>query len=148
LLANDSDANDDPITFFSVSSVSTNGGGVSRQGDWIYYNPQPGFTNEDAFTYQITDSRSDPVTGNVNVLVNDDEVPSPNLAVTDLGNGSYRIRFDGIPDLTYRIEYTPTLDPPQWQSLGSRTADQNGMFEIIDTPPSGFGQRFYRSVYP
>jgi len=73
---------------------------------------------------------------------------SPNLAVTDLGNGSYRIHCEGIPDLTYRIEYTPTLTPPQWQTLDSRTADANGTYEIIDTPPSGFGQRFYRTAYP
>jgi glucose/arabinose dehydrogenase/mono/diheme cytochrome c family protein len=148
LLANDSDANGDTLSFVSVASMSTNGAGVSRDGEWIYYTPASGFTNDDAFTYQMTDNRSQPVTGTVNVMVTSDEVPSPNLTVTDLGNGSYRIRFDGIPDLTYRIEYTQTLNPPQWQTLGSRTADANGMFEIVDTPPSGFGQRFYRSVYP
>jgi len=148
LLANDSDANGDALSFVSMASMSTNGAGVSRDGEWIYYTPPSGFTNDDAFTYQITDNRSAPVIGTVNVLVTSDPVPSPNLSVTDLGNGSYRIRFDGIPDLTYRIEYTPALNPPQWQMLGSGTADATGMFEMIDTPPPGFGQRFYRSVYP
>jgi glucose/arabinose dehydrogenase len=148
LLTNDTDANGDPLSFVSVASMSSNGAGVSRQGEWIYYTPLSGFTNDDAFTYQITDNRSQPVTGTVNVLATPEEVPSPNLTVTDLGNGSYRIRFDGIPDLTYRVEYTPTMAPPQWQTLGSRTADANGIFEIVDTPPPGFGQRFYRSVYP
>jgi hypothetical protein len=147
LLANDSDANGDELSFVAVASMSTNGAAVSRQGEWIHYTPAAGFTNEDAFTYQITDNRGEPVTGTVNVLVTSDP-PSPNLSVTDLGNGSYRIRFDGIPNLTYRIEYTATFSPPQWQTLGSGTADANGMFEIIDTPPPGFGQRFYRSVYP
>jgi hypothetical protein len=148
LLANDSDANDDALSFVSAASMSTGGATVSREGDWIYYTPRSGFTNDDAFTYQITDNRSAPVAGTVNVLANSEEVPSPNLTVTDLGNGSYRIRFDGIPGLTYRIEYTPTLNPLQWQTLGSRTADANGMFEMVDTPPAGFTQRFYRSVYP
>jgi glucose/arabinose dehydrogenase len=148
LLANDSDADDDTLSFVSVASMSTNGAAVSREGEWIHYTPPSGFTNDDAFTYQITDNNSDPVTGTVNVLVTSDPLPSPNLTVTDLGNGSYRIRFDGIPDVTYRVEYTPTLSPPQWQTLGSRTADANGMYELIDTPPAGFGQRFYRSVYP
>jgi mono/diheme cytochrome c family protein len=147
LLANDSDSNGDELSFVAVASMSTNGAAVSRQGDWIHYTPPQGFTNDDAFTYQITDNRGEPVTGIVNVLVTSDP-PSPNLSVTDLGNGSYRIRFDGIPNLTYRVEYTPSLNPLQWQTLGSRTADANGMFEIIDTPPAGFGQRFYRSVYP
>lgn len=147
LLANDSDPDNDVLAFVSVASISINGAVVSRQGEWINYTPPSGFTNDDVFTYQITDNRGDPVTGTVNVLVTSDPVPSPNLAITDLGNGSYRIHFDGIPDLTYRIEYTATLNPPQWETLGSRTADANGMYEM-DTPPSGFDQGFYRSVYP
>ncbi len=147
LLANDSDANGDELSFAAVASISTGGAAVSRQGEWIHYTPPAGFTNNDSFTYQITDNRGEPVTGIVNVVASTDP-PSPNLSVTDLGNGSYRIRFDGVPGLTYRIEYTPALNPPQWQTLGSRTADPNGMFEIMDTPPPGFGQRFYRSVYP
>jgi len=148
LLTNDSDPNGDTITFVSASSLSADGALVYRQGDWIYYAHRAGLTDEDTFTYEITDGQSAPVTGIVNVLIDPGPVPSPNLQVTDLGNGSYRIRFDGVPDLTYRIEYTPTLNPLQWQTLGSETADANGLFEIIDTPPPGFGQRFYRSAYP
>lgn len=148
LLANDSDPNGDTITFVSASPLSADGAAISREGDWIYYVHRAGLTDEDTFTYEITDGRSAPVTGIVNVLIDPGQVPSPNLQVTDLGNGSYRIRFDGVPDLTYRIEYTPTLNPLQWQTLGSETADANGLFEIIDTPPPGFGQRFYRSAYP
>ena len=71
-----------------------------------------------------------------------------NLSVTDLGDGSYRIRFDGIPGLTYRIEGTGSLSPANWQTLGIETANPSGNFEITDRPAVGFGQRFYRSVHP
>jgi hypothetical protein len=119
-----------------------------RTNDWIHYTAPSGSTNNDAFTYSITDGRSAPVSGTVNVNVMWDSRSSPNLSITDRGDGSYRVRFDGIPGLSYRIEYTPTLNPPDWQSLGSVAAGDTGRFEIIDTPPAGFGQRFYRSAYP
>ena len=148
LLTNDFDADDDPITFVSVSPTSLQGGTVTQADDWIYYTAPAGFTNDDAFTYSITDGRSQPVSGTVNVVVAWDPRSSPNLSVINQGDGSYRIRFDGIPDLTYRIEYTDTLAPPHWQTIGNVTANQSGQFEIVDTPPAGFGQRFYRSRYP
>jgi hypothetical protein len=73
---------------------------------------------------------------------------SPHLAITPLGDGSYRIRFNGVSGLTYGIEYTDTLSPANWQNLTHQTADEAGSFEIIDTPPTNSAQRFYRSVYP
>ena len=56
-------------------------------------------------------------TGTVIVQVKNDVVPSPNLLLTNLGNGTYSLRFDGIPGLTYRIEYTDGLAPPDWQAM-------------------------------
>jgi hypothetical protein len=121
---------------------------VVRQGDWISYTAPDGFSNEDAFTYTISDGRGQPVTGTVNVKITPGTLPSPNLTAFDLGNGSYRIRFDGIPGFTYRIEYTQNLEPADWKTLGSETANQVGLFEIVDTPPQGAGPRFYRSAFP
>jgi len=148
LLSNDTDADGDTITFTSVSAVSANGGGITRNGDWIHYAPPEGFTSEDEFTYTIADSRGQTAIGTVQVTIKVDTVPSPNLAITDLGNGSFLIRFDAIPDKTYRIEYTEDMNTPDWQTLGSGTADEVGILEYLDTPPGGTPRRFYRSVYP
>jgi hypothetical protein len=63
-------------------------------------------------------------------------VPSPNVMIQNLGNGTCRIRFDGIPGETYRIQYTENLQVPDWQLLGSATADDSGEVQIIDTPPA------------
>jgi hypothetical protein len=74
--------------------------------------------------------------------------PALNLTITDLGNGSRRLRFDGIPNRFCIIQYTSTLAPPNWQTLTSGTSDASGIFEYVDQPPAGTTSRFYRSVYP
>jgi subtilisin-like proprotein convertase family protein len=146
LLSNDSDADGDPLTFLADSTNSANGGAVARSGGWLFYSPAPGFTNTDTFTYAITDGLGAPVTGVVTVNIRVDNGPSPNLAITDLGNSSYSIRGDGIPGRTYRIEFAPEAAPTNWQTLGMAPADMNGLFQFTDS--SGSPQRFYRSVFP
>jgi hypothetical protein len=74
-------------------------------------------------------------------------VPPPRLAITPLGNGSYRIAFDGIDGMTYRLEFSSS-DLSAWQTLGSVTTNALGLFEIIDSPSPASRQRFYRAVYP
>jgi subtilisin-like proprotein convertase family protein len=148
LLRNDSDADLHPLSFVSVETRSANTGLVARTGNWISYTPPPGFTNDDAFHYTISDGLGQPAVGTVIVRVQVDALPSPTLAVMARGDGSYHISFRCVPNATFEIEFTDGLDPANWQSLGIHTADQNGVFEILDTPAPGFGQRFYRSVYP
>jgi uncharacterized repeat protein (TIGR01451 family) len=147
LLANDSDADGDIVTFVSANGTSANGGTVTRDGNWIYYAPPAGFTNVDSFSYTISDGRGNPVTGTVTVRIKEDG-PALNLTITDLGNGSYRLRFDGVPNRSIIVQYTPTLQPANWQTLTTGTTDAVGIFEYIDQPSGGQGLRFYRSLYP
>lgn len=72
----------------------------------------------------------------------------PVPAIRAIGDGSLRIHFRGVPGLTYRIQYSESLTAPVWRSLGNRTADAMGSFEIVDRPSAGSATRFYRSVYP
>jgi len=147
LLRNDSDADGHIITFVSFSAASANGGTILRDGDWLYYVPPAGSTNDDSFTYTITDGLSQAVTGRVNVRFMSERKPS-NLKITALGDGSYNLRFDGVPDTTYSIEFSEDPNSTTWSSLGTRTADETGMFEIIDRPPAGSPMRIYRSAGP
>jgi len=82
----------------------------------------------------------------VTVAIEVDTTPSPDLVLTDLGDGSFRLRFDGIPGRTYHIQYS--VDLGIWQPLGSGAADSSGLFIFIDTPPPASPARFYRAVYP
>jgi hypothetical protein len=147
LLANDSDADSDTLTP-TVSSTSANGGTITISAGWVFYTPAAGFTNADSFTYTITDGRGGSATGTVTVAIKVDNDVGQNLVITDLGNGSFLIRGSGIPGRTYRLQYTDTLIPANWQDLsgGSVTADGTGVFEFTDT--AGSGSRYYRSVYP
>jgi hypothetical protein len=72
----------------------------------------------------------------------------PLRSINALGDGSFRIRFQGVPERTYRVEYTESLTAPNWRTLGMPTAGANGSFEIIDRPIAGSPARFYRWVYP
>jgi len=148
LLANDTDADGDVLRFVGMDTNSVHGGSLSLSNGWVIYVPAAGYTNGDSFSYQISDGRGVPVSGTVTINVREDTTPSPNLEITDMGDGSYRIRFDGIPGKTYRIEYAETLENPAWQTLGNSTADAFGLFEFVDTPPNGSPMRYYRSAYP
>jgi hypothetical protein len=148
LLGNDSDADGNPIAFVSASATSANGGIITSNNNSIFYTPPAGYTNADSFTYQITDGQGGTATGTVTVNVRSDNGPSPNLIITSLGNGSFRVRFHGIYGRTYRIQSTEDLDNPNWVSLGSATANEFGVFDFVDTLPSGSPVRFYRSIYP
>ena len=140
VLANDSDADGEPVYFNDVSQTSEKGGTVTRDGTWIYYMPAAGFTNVDRFTYTISDSRGTPVTGTVTVELKPEDGAARNLSITDLGNSAYRLRFSGIPNRATIIQYTPVLEPPDWQTLTTGTSDEVGIFEYIDTPPGGARQ--------
>ncbi len=62
-------------------------------------------------------------------------------------NGSLRIGFKGVPGRTYTVEYCESLNSPTWLPLDQATADEQGLFDYVDTPPVGSGSRFYRLVY-
>lgn len=144
LLTNDTDADGHVLTLSSVSPQSANGATVTRRSSWIYYVAPEAVTNADSFTYTANDGFGATVTGTVNVRIVDPE-PSPNVTVSEDG-GSYRIRFDGTPGVAYRIDFSEAVDPPVWQTLGTRTADEFGIFEIVDTPPAGTPAKTYRSI--
>ena len=70
------------------------------------------------------------------------------LHVTRLADGTMSLQFRAAAGTVCRIQYSPTLNSPQWQTLNSATADSNGNITIND-PPSGRPQmRFYRGISP
>jgi subtilisin-like proprotein convertase family protein len=148
LLSNDADPDGDLITFVSVAGTSENGATVVRSGNWIHYTPSSEFTSADSFTYEISDSRGARVTGTVTVAIKADDGPAMNLTIADLGNRSFRLRFDGVPLRAYTIHYSDSMEPPAWQPLTNIAASAFGIFECTNAVPEGVTQRFYRSSYP
>lgn len=150
LLANDTDADLDTLTFVSVSGASTNGSTITVSGQWITYHPPVGYTGVDAFSYVVTDSHGSTNTGTVVVNVKPaSALAAQDLAIDNLGGGSFRVSGSGVPGYVYRIEYSTSLETPSWSQVGSPvTADSLGIIELTDTPPNGEPQRYYRAVWP
>ena len=149
LLTNDTDADGDLLAIVGVSSNSAAGGSVYLRGNWVFYTPPPEFTNTDTYTYQVSDGHCGGIaTGVVTVLVKTDNSPSGNFTIQRLANGTVLLTFNGIPGYRYRIQYSDSLASPNWQDLGTQTADGFGGYQFLDAPPQNAPARFYRSVWP
>lgn len=148
LLASDTDADGNPLTITGVSSNSANGGTITVFSGWVIYTPAPGFTNEDSFTYTVQDSFGATAVGTVTVAIISDNSPSSNLTITSLGNNMYQIDGNGIPGVSYHLQYSDSPAPFSWLDLpdASFTASDVGQFQYIDTTTNDM--RFYRSVSP
>ena len=62
--------------------------------------------------------------------------------------GTVTLQFHAAPGTVCRVQYSPSLQAPQWQTLGSATADGNGNVTMSDQPPANTTARFYRAVTP
>jgi len=62
--------------------------------------------------------------------------------------GTVTLQFHAAPGTVCQVQYTPSLNSPQWQTLGSATADANGNVTMTDRPPGNTASRFYRAVVP
>jgi hypothetical protein len=148
LLANDVDGDPtDAIHFVSAAATSTLGGTVVSNGAWLFYTAPPGNTNTDTFTYTIADTLGARSTATVTITTVWGTGPSLALTITDLPDGNYLIRFDGIPNTTYDIETTPTLTPASWKWWMTTNTDANGMLSVPDAATNGAPSKFYRTVY-
>jgi hypothetical protein len=65
-----------------------------------------------------------------------------------VSTGSVSVKFQAATNATCHIEYTPTLNPAQWQTLGNATADASGNVIISDPLTGNPATRFYRAVVP
>jgi hypothetical protein len=145
LLANDSDADNDPLVA-TVNVTSSNGASITVSNDWVYYTPATGCTSADSFTYMITDGRGASALGTVIVAIETNNFMSQNLVITALGNNQFLIEVGGIPGQTYQLQYSDSAHPFIWQALtnGILTAGRLGRFQYTDT--STTPMRFYISV--
>jgi hypothetical protein len=63
-------------------------------------------------------------------------------------NGSMKVSFQMAINAACHVEYSPTLNPPNWQTLASTTADTNGNVTITDGLTGKPPTRFYRVAIP
>jgi hypothetical protein len=70
------------------------------------------------------------------------------LAITCSATGTITLQFLATPGTVCRVQYTPSLNSPQWQTLGSATADSNANIAMTDQVSGNTPSRFYRAVTP
>jgi subtilisin-like proprotein convertase family protein len=144
LLANDSDADGDPLTVIGVT-MSTNGGSVALTSTNVIYTPAPGFIGLDRYTYTISDGMGGLASADVIVFVASGDLPSLNGLMAIPQPGGVLIRFAGVPGRSYDLQRAPGVFGP-WATLSTVVAPIHGIIEYLDlAPPS---PSFYRTVAP
>jgi Ca2+-binding RTX toxin-like protein len=101
-LANDSDADGDPITLASVTQPANGTASINPNGT-VRYAPAAGFSGSDSFTYTIGDGRGGTAVGTVTITVQAPPEPPPEpqpqpraLVVAKTGDGVVRSAPPGI----------------------------------------------------
>lgn len=69
----------------------------------------------------------------------------PVLALDPPAAAGITLRGLGAIGATYQVEATSDLGNPSWTSIGSTTADDNGLFVFLDTQAKDVPARFYRT---
>lgn len=148
LLANDDDAEDDPLRFAGVLTPSLVGSEVSMLEGWILYRPAPLVLPADELRYRVDDGAGGLAEGVVSLAAGTaDPGVTPNRVGLPvfLSDGSLRVVFAGIPGRTYAVQVTDSLAPADWQALACGPAGASGLLAAVDPAPAG-GTRFYRAI--
>ena len=119
VLANDTDADGDPLT--AVLDSSTSYGTVSLNADGSFtYSPSTGFTGSDSFTYHATDGTDSSNTATVTITVNQ-----------PTSNNTAPVAAD---DYSYSVDAETTLTVPASGVLANDTdADGNPLTAVLDS---------------
>jgi hypothetical protein len=136
VLANDSDANGDPLTISAIGTPLH--GAATTDGQTVTYTPNPNFVGVDTFTYTILDGRGGAATATVTVTVSGP--PGSNQAPT-AGNDSATT----TPGTPVTIDVLANDADPDGDNLtiASVTSPSNGTAtvqnsKIVYTPNAGF----------
>jgi hypothetical protein len=142
ILGNDTDADSDPVTLATFSSLSANGGRVYQAGTNLVYIPAANFAGADLFAYLVADGRGGEGFGIIGLTVLRQNTLS--LDLNQMQAAGVRVQMGGIPGRTYRIETTTDLG--QWTLLTTVVANAQGVIDVVDTAARSSDRRFYRAV--
>ena len=115
----------------------------------IYSPPANNGNVPDSFSYTVADIYGASSTNLVMVTIqsgsNGPPVNITGIAVLD--DGTVQLGFTGTPGGVYLIEAATNLSAPiVWTTLGTNTADTNGVFNYTDANATNFGDRYYRTA--
>jgi len=103
--------------------------------------------NTSHFFYVVACSAAGAESAPSNVLTYNPPVLS-RLKLNQQTDGTMRVQFSAAAGALCRVDYTSSLNPAQWQVLGSATADASGNVVVNDSPGGRPAIRFYRGARP
>lgn len=133
------------FTISSIDPFSARGASLSTNENWIFYLPPQGLTNLDSFKFTLRDPAGGSIPGVATIVTTSKIDSEGSVTVVTKNGGALEIEGDGIPKSVYTIEFRESPDAGIWQRLGEVTADENGLYSLLDNPNPGT-PRFYRAV--
>jgi autotransporter-associated beta strand protein len=143
LLANDTDADTDTLTVVSVDSTTANGVTLINNGTNIFFTSA--VTNNDSFTYTITDGYSATSTATVNITVAIAAATGQGSGTIDTTGSNANLTFYGLPGTNYSIQVSVDA-MATWSDLSTNAAPANGVISYTDTMTTN-AATFYRLRY-
>jgi hypothetical protein len=128
LTANDTDADNDPITLTGISPTSANGVTLVTNSTFIFYtNGIP--PAADQFSYTIADGQGGTSTGTVTINLQT-SVSGQATGIMSPSEGVISISFAGRPGWSYQVQRSLNLST--WDTIWTTNAPANGLFNYTD----------------
>jgi hypothetical protein len=141
-----------------TAGTGTDHGTVSLSGTdgTVTYTPEMDYTGGDSFTYTLSNGQGCTVQVPVTVNVGSTQGGSASVLYAAAVEGSFVVRFAGIPGETYTVQTNSVSSGPGWTKLGTENflapaaTDPHpygiGVFQVTD--PLGNSSRYYRTAWP
>jgi hypothetical protein len=147
VLANDTDADGNPLRVVDVSAATPPGSTVQIVGPWLVHTMPAGAGGNGGFTYTVSDGIETATATVTLVASNPPETPAPAPFQILLQQQQVLIAFSGVPTRLYRVQYTEDSAPPyRWTEFNppaNFTAPANGIF-LFQDPQLNQSMRLYR----
>ena len=131
---------------YSIPNGSPIGAGMNPDSGEFSWTPSFDQVGDHTLTLEITDDGSPPLTQNASFQVTvraPDQIPSPTLVATLMGDGSIRLSWAGVDGVVYLLQYVDTLSDTVWNSLGV-VSSAGGIATVSGIDPGPQPERYFR----
>ncbi len=149
ILAKASDPDGDSLVLVELSESTAHGGDVQMGAGILTFNAPVGYIGTDTFELTVSDGKGGTASANltVSIVTSATAIGSNPPSFSILPGGAKAISFQGIPNLTYRVERSINLNAPDWETIATLVSSPAGSIEYTDpAPPPDAG--FYRIAVP